>query len=163
MGEELDRLESAVAIVGVGGVFPLARDAAAFWANVLARRDCIRELPPDRFDASIFYDPDPSAPDRSYCRVAGYVDEIPVDPRQLRIPPLMWRSMDRLQRLALAAAVEAFADAGLDQRPFDRDRAGVFLGYAGGRSESETDVNWRVQHALVEQVVRRRLEDAGVH
>jgi len=43
--------------------------------------------------------------------VAGYVDEIPVDPRQLRIPPLVWRSMDRFQRLALAAAVEAFCDA----------------------------------------------------
>ena len=161
-GEDLGRLDNAAAIVGVGGVFPLARDAATFWTNVLARRDCIRELPSDRFDASLFYDPDPDAPDRSYCRVAGYVDEIPVDPRQFRIPPLMWESMDRLQRLALAAAVEAFGDAGLDQRPFDRDRAGIFLGFAGARSDSETSVNWRVQHALVEQVARRRLADAGV-
>ncbi len=161
-GEAVGRLDGAVAIVGVGGVFPLARDAATFWANVLAGRDCIRELPPDRFDASLYYDPDPRAPDRSYCRVAGYIDEIPVDPRQLRIPPLVWRSMDRFQRLALAAAVEAFADAGLDRRPFDHDRAGVFLGFASGRSDSEADANSRVQYPLVEQVVARRLEDAGV-
>src|SRR3954447_15823493 len=130
-GEDLGRLNSAAAIVGVGGVFPRARDTATFWANVLARRDCIRELPPDRFDASIFYDDDPDAPDRSYCRVAGYIEEIPVNPRQFRIPPLMWESMDRLQRLALAAAVEAFADARLEERAFDRDRAGIFLGFAG--------------------------------
>lgn len=46
-----------VAIVGMGCRFPGAEDLYAFWANVLANRDCTREVPAGRWDLGAFYDP----------------------------------------------------------------------------------------------------------
>ena len=47
-----------VAIVGMACRFPGAGDLAAYWENVLAARSAIREVPPSRWDADLFHDPD---------------------------------------------------------------------------------------------------------
>jgi len=48
-----------IAIIGVSGSFPLAEDLAAFWRNLHENRDCIREIPPDRWDwRAIYGDPE---------------------------------------------------------------------------------------------------------
>jgi acyl transferase domain-containing protein/acyl carrier protein len=157
-----DGLDRAVAIVGVGGVFPGAANASEFWTNLLTQTDCIRELPPERFDADVFYDPDPEAEDKSYCRVGGVVERIPLEPHDLRLPPADARLVDRLQLLAFAAARDALRDAGYDRRPFDRSRTAVILGQSSSRTEAERTTSWRVQHRLVEAVAQRRLRAAGL-
>ncbi len=43
-------LHSPIAIVGLAGRYPGARDLEAFWDNLAAGRDCITEVPLDRWD-----------------------------------------------------------------------------------------------------------------
>ena len=61
----------AVAIVGVGAVLPDAPDAATFWGNVKGGRYSVTEVPPDRWDVGLYYDPDPGTFDYSMLRTAG--------------------------------------------------------------------------------------------
>ena len=55
-----------VAVVGVGAIMPDAPDADAFWANIRNGRYSITETPTERWDPALYYDPDPSAPDKTY-------------------------------------------------------------------------------------------------
>lgn len=77
-----DAGDDAVAIVGVSCAFPGARDIDAFWSNLLAGRDAISEVPPDRWDwREIWGDP----VDRPGCtdvKWGGFLDGVAeFDPR----------------------------------------------------------------------------------
>src|SRR5262249_43940870 len=39
-----------IAIIGVAGRYPQARDLMEFWKNLRDGRDCITEIPPERWD-----------------------------------------------------------------------------------------------------------------
>ena len=66
---------TAIAIVGVGAVLPDAPDARAFWKNIKEGRYSISDVPPDRWNPDIYYDPDPRAPNKTYSRIGGWVRE----------------------------------------------------------------------------------------
>ena len=113
-----------VAIVGMACRFPGARDLFAFWENMLASRDCTREVPADRWDPAIFHDPASTANDRVSCRRGGYLDApIAFDPAAHGIMPLAVAGGEPEQFLVLDAARAALADAGLI-RPASRRPAG---------------------------------------
>ena len=76
----------AIAIVGVGAILPDAPNAPAFWENVKNSRYSISEVTPDRWDTAFYYDSDPSAPDKSYSKIGGWVLEAPWEPMKWRIP-----------------------------------------------------------------------------
>ena len=65
----------AIAIVGVGAVLPDAPNVGAFWENVKNGRYSISEVAPDRWDPALYYDPDPSVPDKTYSKIGGGVRE----------------------------------------------------------------------------------------
>ena len=70
-----------IAIVGMACRFPGARDLGAFWENVVAARDCTGDVPADRWDPAVFFDPGSGANDRVPCRRGGYLDQpIEFDP-----------------------------------------------------------------------------------
>ena len=55
---------SAIAIVGVGCLFPGATNSHDFWANILGGVDAIREVPTSHWRRDDYYAADPKAPDR---------------------------------------------------------------------------------------------------
>src|SRR5512143_1188602 len=122
----------AIAIVGVGAVLPDAPNARQFWENVQQGRDSITEVPPQRWDPTLYYDPDPTAPDKTYSKIGGWVREYPWDPLKwhLPIPPKVSQAMDETQKWALAATREALEDYGYPQRRLDLERTAVILGNA---------------------------------
>ncbi|HVP44565.1 MAG TPA: type I polyketide synthase, partial [Terriglobales bacterium] len=122
----------AIAIVAVGAVLPDAPNARDFWENVKRGRDSITEVTPDRWDPALYYDPDPTVPDKTYSKIGGWVREYAWDPLKwhLPIPPRVGRAMDETQKWALAATREALADYGYPQRPLDLERTAVILGNA---------------------------------
>ena len=122
----------AIAIVGVGAVLPDAPNVPAFWENVKNSRYSISEVTPDRWDAAFYYDPDPSAPDKTYSKIGGWVREHVWDPMKWRlpIPPRVVEGMDGTQKWAIACTREALEDYGYPKRPFDPDRTAVILGNA---------------------------------
>ena len=61
-----------IAIVGMGAIMPDAPTASAFWGNITGGRYSIADVPKDRWDPSLYYDPDPRAPDKTYSRIGGW-------------------------------------------------------------------------------------------
>jgi len=127
-----DTAHRAIAIVGVGAILPDARNALAFWENVKNGRYSITEVSKDRWDPARYYDPDPSAPDKTYSKIGGWVRDCAWDPVKwhLPIPPRVVSAMDEAQKWAIACTREALEDYGYPVRPLDLDRTAVILGNA---------------------------------
>jgi len=127
-----DTVRSAVAIVGVGAILPDAPSVARFWDNIKTGHDSIREIPPGRWDPALYYDSDPSAPDKTYSKIGGWVREQVWDPVKwhLPIPPRVAEAMDETQKWAIAATREALEDYGYPKRALDPERTAVILGNA---------------------------------
>ncbi|MCJ1676418.1 polyketide synthase dehydratase domain-containing protein [Streptomyces sp. APSN-46.1] len=144
------------AIVGMGAVFPGAADLAGYRRNLLAGTDSIGEVPPNRWDPDVYYDPDgaggPASGDRFYCRRGGFVDGLAAfDPTRFGIMPAAVEGAEPDQMLALHATAEALADAGGEDRlPADRSRIGVVLGRGGfmGVATARLDQRVRTAHQL---------------
>ena len=135
-----------IAIVGMGAIMPEAPNVAAFWENITKGRYCITDVPKDRWDPELYYDPDPRAPDKTYSRIGGWVRDFPWDPIgwHLPLPPRVSDQMDGGQKWAVSAAHAALADAGWPQWNIDPERVAVILGNAiGGEKQYET--NLRIQ------------------
>jgi acyl transferase domain-containing protein len=118
-----------VAVVGLAALMPGARDAAEFWHNIVTGRDLITEVPPGRWPAEEFYDPDPAAPDTTYSRRGAFLPEIEFDPLAHGLPPSTLAAIDPAQLLGLSVADALLAD--LDRNlaaPLDRERVSVILG-----------------------------------
>jgi acyl transferase domain-containing protein/NAD(P)H-dependent flavin oxidoreductase YrpB (nitropropane dioxygenase family)/acyl carrier protein len=120
-----------VAVIGMACMFPQAPDLAAFWANVLSGADAVTEVPPQRWDTSLYYDPDGQG-ERTPSRWGGFLPEIGFDPLSYGIPPSSLASIEPVQLLALEAAHRALADAGYADRAFDRARTSVVFGAEAG-------------------------------
>jgi len=126
---------AAIAVVGMACVFPGARNVETFWANSLRGLDNITEVPPDRWDWRLYYDPDPKAPDKISSKWGGFLPDVPFDPLRYGMPPTSLPSIEPAQLLALEVTRSALADAGYARRPFPRERTAVVLGMGGGAAQ----------------------------
>jgi acyl transferase domain-containing protein/NADP-dependent 3-hydroxy acid dehydrogenase YdfG/acyl carrier protein len=135
-----------IAIVGVSAIMPEAPDAETFWTNLKSGRYSITDVPPERWDPELYYDPDPHAPDKTYSRIGGWVREFPWDPIgwKLPIPPKVAEQMDGGQRWALSCARSALTDAGWPNWDVDPERVAVILGNAIG-GEKHYASNLRIE------------------
>ncbi len=158
---QAEDLSQAVAVVGMGCVLPRANNVGEFWQVVKDGVDCIREVPTERWDPDLFYDPQGTG-DKSYTKIGGFLTDFKFNPIEFRIPPKSGEALDPLQRMTLVAAREAFVDAGyLDERlktikEFDRDRTAVVLGNSMG-GELQRKYTQRISLPLIE----KRLQAAG--
>ncbi len=130
--------QNPVAIVGMASVFADAENLEKYWENIIQGIDCIREVPPTRWNAADYYDADPAAPDKTYCKVGGFLPEIDFNPMEFGLPPNLLESTDASQLLGLAVARDALIDAGYapgsDRLSAAlRERTGVILGVGGGQ------------------------------
>jgi acyl transferase domain-containing protein/NAD(P)-dependent dehydrogenase (short-subunit alcohol dehydrogenase family)/acyl carrier protein len=121
-----------VAIVGMGCLLPKAPNVRAFWANILNKVDAIGDIPKERFNVDLYYDPDRKAKDKIHSRWGGFLDAVPFDPMRYGIPPAALPSIDPLQLLALVTVDQALRDAGYHNRDFPRQKTSVILGLSGG-------------------------------
>ena len=101
-------------ITGLGAVTPLGNDAPSTWEAAVAGRSGVGFI--ETFDASAF-------PVRIAAEVKGF------DPAGL-VPPKEARRLERNVLLAVAAATEAWRDAGIEE--VDSGRAGILVGSAIG-------------------------------
>src|SRR5262249_53805137 len=104
---------------------------ASYWANIVAGRNSITEVPAERWSTSIYYDPAGTG-EKTPSKWGGFIPEIPFDPAAFGIPPRSLAAIEPVQLLALEVARRALDDAGYADRPFDRERASVVFGAEGG-------------------------------
>ncbi|MFF9644157.1 SDR family NAD(P)-dependent oxidoreductase [Kitasatospora aureofaciens] len=117
-----------IAVIGVAGRYPMAEDLDRFWTNLRTGRDCVTEIPKDRWGPDGFYEPQ-RAPGRSTSKWGGFLDGIDeFDPGFFRITPREAEGMDPQERLFLQTSWHALEDAGLTRADVAGRPVGVFAG-----------------------------------
>ncbi|MFG3014163.1 SDR family NAD(P)-dependent oxidoreductase [Streptomyces cinerochromogenes] len=127
-----------IAVIGMSGAFPQAADLDGFWANIVAGRDCVSEVPPSRWAVDRFYDERPGTPGKSYSKWMGVLENAHhFDPLFFTISPSEAEAMDPQQRLLLQESWRCVEDAGHNPETLSGTRCGVFIGCSvngyGGR------------------------------
>jgi acyl transferase domain-containing protein/NAD(P)H-dependent flavin oxidoreductase YrpB (nitropropane dioxygenase family) len=127
-----------VAIVGMACFLPGATDAEAFWSNVVTGADAVTEVPPERWDAARYYDPEAFTRDagrKTPSKWGGFLPDVAFDALAFGIPPRSLAAIEPVQLLSLQVAADALADAGYGAgatREFDRERVSVIFGAEAG-------------------------------
>ncbi len=119
-----------VAVIGMGCRLPGGIDSPAMlWEALLRGEDLVTEVPPDRWDAEEYYDPEPGVPGRSVCKWGAFLDDVAdFDPEFFGITEKEATAMDPQHRLLLASAWEAMEHGGLTREKLAALRTGVFVG-----------------------------------
>ncbi|MGF1588728.1 MAG: beta-ketoacyl synthase N-terminal-like domain-containing protein [Pleurocapsa sp.] len=126
--------QTPIAIVGMASIFPQSRNLQEYWQKIIGKVNCITDVPANRWNIDDYYDPDPTVPDKTYCKKGGFIPEVDFNPMEFGLPPNQLEVTDISQLLALVVAKEALKDAGYGNlKPFDREHTGVVLGVALAR------------------------------
>ena len=143
-----------VAIVGMASIFPQAKNLQEYWENIIQKVDCITDVPASRWHIDDYYDPDPKAPDKTYCKRGGFLPDIDFNPLEFGLPPNILEVTDISQLLGLVVAKDALEDAGYGtSRQFNHERTGVVLGVAIGR-QLAVPLGARLQDPLWKKVLK---------
>lgn len=127
-----------IAIVGVSGRYPGADGLDAYWQVLVEGRDCVTEIPPQRWDHARYFVPDRHNPFTSYTKWGGFLDDVDCfDPLFFAISPREAEILDPQERLFLQTAWAALEDAGHSRADLARgglrpEQAGVFVGVMWG-------------------------------
>ncbi|MDX3567967.1 SDR family NAD(P)-dependent oxidoreductase [Streptomyces sp. ID05-47C] len=111
-----------IAVIGIGGRYPHADDLDAFWAALREGRDCVTEVPADRWKTD------------GGTRYGAFLDGIDrFDPLHFGISPREASAMDPQQRLFLETVWHLLEQGGVTQEVIERRyarRVGVYVGAA---------------------------------
>jgi len=125
--------KGSIAVIGMAGRFPGAKDIQTFWANLAAGICSVQEVPAARWSIDDVYDPDPLKANKTYSRVGGFLDDVDkFDPLFFNLSPAEAEQMDPQQRLFLQTAWHAFEDAGYAADELAGRSCGVFVGVGQG-------------------------------
>ncbi|MGG1948354.1 amino acid adenylation domain-containing protein [Trinickia sp. NRRL B-1857] len=125
-----------IAIIGMSGRYPEARNLDVYWSNLRAGKDCIREIPAERWDHGLYFDADKEKLGKSYSKWGGFIEGVDqFDPLFFNISPREAEVMDPQERLFLQCVYETIEDAGYTRERLRTYQAqgldgnvGVFVG-----------------------------------
>ncbi len=122
-----------VAVIGMAGRFPMAKDLDAFWDNIANGRNCISEIPPSRWDASAFYTEGQPGLGQTNSKWMGVLEgHDRFDPLFFGLSPVEAEAMDPQQRVFLECCWHGIESAGYTAERLSGSRCGVFVGCANG-------------------------------
>ncbi|MBL6449561.1 SDR family NAD(P)-dependent oxidoreductase [Fulvivirga sp. 29W222] len=124
-----------VAIVGLSGKYPLSENIEEFWENLKKGKDCITEIPEDRWDTKRFFDPKRNQAGKSYSKWGGFISDVDkFDPLFFNISPKEAELIDPQERLFIEAAWQTIEDAGYSKEGISAmGRVGVYVGVMYGQ------------------------------
>ena len=122
-----------VAITGMSILNALGKSPEEVWAASLAMKSGITLVPPSRWDHTLFYDPRPQVPDKTYCKVGAFLD-FHVSRNELGIPPHDFRTMTEATRLTMWLADRAIRESGILDSDISRERIGVLISQNSGEA-----------------------------
>jgi acyl transferase domain-containing protein/enoyl-CoA hydratase/carnithine racemase/acyl carrier protein len=122
-----------IAVIGMAGQFPQARNVEEYWQNLAQGRNCIVRVAEQRWDVNAYYQAGAAVAGKSNSQWLGTLEEYDrFDPLFFNISPSEAQSMDPQQRLFLQACWHSIEDAGYDARGLSGSKCGVFAGCAYG-------------------------------
>ncbi|MBT2282523.1 SDR family NAD(P)-dependent oxidoreductase [Paenibacillus polymyxa] len=125
-----------IAIIGMSGRYPKSSNLEQFWENLKHGKDCITEIPEDRWDYRIHTEMNASKGKQSG-KWGGFLDGVDrFDPLFFQISPKEAERIDPQERLFLECVYETLQDAGYtrgqaagpDAPPDQIGNVGVFAG-----------------------------------
>ena len=122
-----------IAIVGLAGTYPMARNTDEFWQVLRQGKNTVTEIPKERWDHRPLFDADPGRPGKTYAKWGGFIpDADTFDPLFFNISPGEAEYMDPQERLFLQCVYETLEDAGYTRQSLCQNsqngRVGVFVG-----------------------------------
>ncbi|WP_020585752.1 type I polyketide synthase [Desulfobacter curvatus] len=156
------QINDDIAVVGMGCVFPDAHDTDTFWQNIINKKYSIGKVPDNRWEESLYYDPDPKATDKSYTQVAGLVNDFQFDNERFGYTPAKASKLSRSQQMLLHAAYQAVENANLltdDNRIAAnvQDRTAVVVATCLG-NEMASDLHFKYFFPEIKQYLRNTPE-----
>ena len=124
--------DTPIAILGLACRLPGARDLEAYWQLLVEGRSAIVEVPPERLDRELYYDPSIGTVGKTYSTLAGLVPPVSVEPQRLRISAELAARRDPAHLTMCDLAAEALRHARLDPFQLPTSNAGVFIGNTRG-------------------------------
>ncbi|WP_437590989.1 SDR family NAD(P)-dependent oxidoreductase [Sorangium sp. So ce1000] len=144
----------SIAVVGVSAIFPGSLDAHGFWRDILSGTDLITDVPSTHWLVEDYYDPDPSAPDKTYAKRGAFLKDVPFDPLEWGVPPTIMPATDTTQLLALIVAKRVLEDAAQGQfESMNRERISVILGVTSAQELLASMVS-RIQRPVWARALR---------
>lgn len=134
INETADTRHEDIAIIGLSGKYPMAEDLPEFWENLKSGKDCITEIPPDRWNMDDFFSEDRDMKGKSYSKWGGFISGADqFDPLFFHISPREAELMDPQERLFLETAKNCFEDSGYPRNMLEKMKVGVFVGAMWGQ------------------------------
>ncbi|ORV80403.1 hypothetical protein AWC07_21340 [Mycobacterium gastri] len=144
-------------MVGMAAIYPGGAGLEGYWRTITAGRDAIDEVPPSHWLIEDYFDPDPKATDKTYCKRGGFIDPVLFDPVEFGLPPNALPATDSAQLLALIAAKKTLDDAMRGSTEVDLDRVDVVLGVA-----STTELVVQMGSRMQRPIWRKALLEHGL-
>ncbi|HRL21272.1 MAG TPA: SDR family NAD(P)-dependent oxidoreductase [Alcaligenes sp.] len=128
--EGVVRARQDIAIIGLSGRYAQAANVEQFWENLSQGRNCITEIPPERWDHEQYFDPQRGKAGKAYSKWGSFIDGVDqFDPLFFNISPREAQFMDPQERLFLEQAYASIEDAGYTPAALAaQGRVGVFAG-----------------------------------
>lgn len=126
------RRQIPLAIVGMACRLPGADDLEQFWQMLVSGRSAVDDLPPERFDAELYFDPRKGQRNKSYTRRGAIVQNQQFDHDACPIAPRLVREADITHLIMCQTAAEAFRHAGMDALDLRVRNTGVYVGHTIG-------------------------------
>jgi acyl transferase domain-containing protein len=107
--------DDGIAIIALSGIYPGAKNLDEFWHNLKSGKNCVTEIPKNRWSVDEFYNPDPEKADQGkmYCKWGAFLDDVEMfDPLFFNISPNEAELMDPQERMFLETAWRTLEDAG---------------------------------------------------
>ncbi|OEK09351.1 hypothetical protein A8C32_11565 [Flavivirga aquatica] len=121
-----------IAIIGLAGQYPDSEDVNEFWNVLKNGKDCITEIPKERWDSSLYFDENRHVKGKTYTKWGGFLDGVDqFDPLFFNISPLEAEMMDPQERLFLQCVHKAIEDAGYSKESLMNTQEGGKEGSVG--------------------------------
>lgn len=125
----IDKSNTDIAIIGIAGKYPQAQNITEYWENLCVGKDCITEIPMERWDYHDYFSDDKTKIGKTYSKWGGFLDDFDTfDPMFFHIPPAEAKFLDPQERLFIQSVWEALEDAGYTRKALKKEKVGVFVG-----------------------------------
>ena len=120
-----------IAIIGMGGIFPNARNLNEYWENIHSGNTFFEEMPDEYWQMDSFFSPDHSIAEKSYTKLGAFVKDFEFPYLKYKLPPKIMKEVDRAQLIAIEATSEALKTANIKPKSKELEKAVTVLGTSG--------------------------------
>ena len=151
--QNISMVNNDIAIIGISGQYPNAENLEGFWRNLELGKDCIIEIPKDRWDYRKYYNQGNGNKKKSggmYCKWGSFLsDADKFDPIFFNISPRDAYVMDPHERLFLQTVGACFEDAGYSSKLLENNHTGeggALIGVFAGVTFNNYQLNYSTEY-----------------